>query len=294
MNDCDESCPHLNHAFLLSEFAKEAMTCQALDCKEILSIRWAKDDPNPIAQNSISMADKDALAAFLDARGVSTKESNFIGASDQDVPYLKKAKVNDIDISIEHPELAYPNTDAQYASSSGAGVTVSQALPVLTSVAPVVGSEANRNYAHFLSSLGDTNYPTQRPLSTHLMSTTDTINATDSSLQLLRDALKKKELLSSLGLEGYEDAEQGEVHQIHPTAEAQSAGMKDSVENVAELDAVVDGEDSEDDDEGEGEGEDKWTAHMDPDTGATYYHNSRTGQSSWGEAPSLLDTQQST
>ena len=126
------------------------------------------------------------------------------------------------------------------------------------------------------------------------MNTTDTINATDSSLQLLRDALKKKELLSSLGLEGYEDAEQGEVHQIHPTADPQAVVMTDSVENVADVDAVVDGEDSEDDDEGEGEGEDKWTAHMDPDTGATYYHNSRTGQSSWGEAPSLLDAQQST
>ena len=34
--------------FLKSEFAKEAMTCQALDCKEILSIRWAKDDPMPL------------------------------------------------------------------------------------------------------------------------------------------------------------------------------------------------------------------------------------------------------
>jgi hypothetical protein len=31
-----------------AEFAKEAMTCQTLDHKEVLSIRWAKDDPNPV------------------------------------------------------------------------------------------------------------------------------------------------------------------------------------------------------------------------------------------------------
>ena len=33
-----------------SEFAKEAMSCQSLDKGEILSIRWAFDDPNPVAQ----------------------------------------------------------------------------------------------------------------------------------------------------------------------------------------------------------------------------------------------------
>jgi hypothetical protein len=51
------------------EFAKEAMTCQTLDKDEILSIRWAHDDPNPVAQDSIDRANKDALVALMQAKG---------------------------------------------------------------------------------------------------------------------------------------------------------------------------------------------------------------------------------
>ena len=57
-------------AFVESEFAKEAMQGQSLDQGEILSIRWAYDDPNPVAQDSISRADKDALTGLLAAKGV--------------------------------------------------------------------------------------------------------------------------------------------------------------------------------------------------------------------------------
>ena len=31
----------------MAEFAKEAMTNQTLDGKEILTIKWANEDPNP-------------------------------------------------------------------------------------------------------------------------------------------------------------------------------------------------------------------------------------------------------
>jgi len=31
----------------MAEFAKEAMTNQALDSSEMLTIKWANDDPNP-------------------------------------------------------------------------------------------------------------------------------------------------------------------------------------------------------------------------------------------------------
>ena len=33
-----------------AEFAKEAMMGQALNQKEVLMLRWAFDDPNPVAQ----------------------------------------------------------------------------------------------------------------------------------------------------------------------------------------------------------------------------------------------------
>ena len=35
------------------EFAKEAMTNQALDGEECLNCKWAYDDPNPLAQDAI-------------------------------------------------------------------------------------------------------------------------------------------------------------------------------------------------------------------------------------------------
>ena len=53
-----------------AEFAKEAMSNQAMDHKEILSIRWAKDDPNPTARRAIDRADRDAVDAILEAKGI--------------------------------------------------------------------------------------------------------------------------------------------------------------------------------------------------------------------------------
>lgn len=52
-----------------AEFAKEAMTGQALDHGEIIDIRWAHDDPNPVAQDAIDRANKDALFALMQAKG---------------------------------------------------------------------------------------------------------------------------------------------------------------------------------------------------------------------------------
>lgn len=38
----------------VAEFAKEAMGNQSLDQNEILCLRWAHDDPNPVAQDAIN------------------------------------------------------------------------------------------------------------------------------------------------------------------------------------------------------------------------------------------------
>ena len=51
-----------------AEFAKESMTCQTLDHGEILSIRCAFDDPNPVAQEAIDKANRDAAAGLLQAK----------------------------------------------------------------------------------------------------------------------------------------------------------------------------------------------------------------------------------
>lgn len=52
-----------------AEFAKEAMYHQALDHGEILNIRWARDDPNPVAKESKKRADEDAFILAMQAKG---------------------------------------------------------------------------------------------------------------------------------------------------------------------------------------------------------------------------------
>lgn len=68
--------PRLSIAFvryrcrLSAEFALTAMGNQSLGHGEILNVRWAHDDPNPVAKESRVRADADAVAAALIARGV--------------------------------------------------------------------------------------------------------------------------------------------------------------------------------------------------------------------------------
>ena len=98
-----------------SEFAKEAMTNQALDHEEILSIRWAYDDPNPVAQDAIRRADQDAIYSILKAKGVNMEETSFKTPSTYQPPSAKRIKLEDgTDVLQDLPELAYPDTDAQY------------------------------------------------------------------------------------------------------------------------------------------------------------------------------------
>ena len=53
---------------LNAEFAKEAMAGQSLDNEEILNIRWAYDDPNPMVQKAIQRANEDAMLAAMAAQ----------------------------------------------------------------------------------------------------------------------------------------------------------------------------------------------------------------------------------
>jgi hypothetical protein len=53
-----------------AEFARAAMANQNLGGSEILNVRWAYEDPNPVAQASRDRADADVVAAALAARGI--------------------------------------------------------------------------------------------------------------------------------------------------------------------------------------------------------------------------------
>jgi hypothetical protein len=283
------------------------MTCQSLDFQEILSIRWAKDDPNPIAQNSISMADKDALASFLNARGVNIEESGFNGPLDYANPEPKRVKLNDADVLSEYPELAYPDTDAQYAVSQydlsgsavqevGSGVEVANKIvggTTIPSSMPIVPTApvSAPDYTSFFASLGGTYTASQslNPAADHFIKRTI---GQEECQSLLGDLLEKKRLLKDLALDCYVEREENEPPQSKDVLTVSSEGQtSDAVASQGKEKEVANHDQVGVDVEGDGEGDDddedteEWTAHIDPESGATYYYNSSTGESSWGAAP---------
>ena len=52
------------------EFAKEAMKGQKLDAEENINLKWAYEDPNPVAAEAAARADADAMVQLLKAKGV--------------------------------------------------------------------------------------------------------------------------------------------------------------------------------------------------------------------------------
>lgn len=104
------------------------MSQQKLDHNEVLSIRWAHDDPNPIAKEAIEKADKDAVLNLLQNKGVAVAPQAFEYPPEYQVPGTKRLRIEDgAEVLEEYPELSYPNTDAQYgAGVAGAPLAASQ------------------------------------------------------------------------------------------------------------------------------------------------------------------------
>ena len=73
---------------LNSEFAKESMAGQSLEHGEILNIRWAYDDPNPMVQKAIQRANEDAMMAAMAAqeRALALKNQGGGGSSSSSSP----------------------------------------------------------------------------------------------------------------------------------------------------------------------------------------------------------------
>ena len=55
-----------------AQFAKEAMACQSLDNDEILNVRWATEDPNPVSKvaekRRLEEMGQEAIQARMDPR----------------------------------------------------------------------------------------------------------------------------------------------------------------------------------------------------------------------------------
>jgi len=91
-----------------AEFAREAMSNNHLDHSEVLAIRWAHDDPNPVARDAAARADADALVHMLKTRGAAVDDAEFDRPADYAVPPAKRLKADPAE---------YPDTDAQYDDS---------------------------------------------------------------------------------------------------------------------------------------------------------------------------------
>jgi hypothetical protein len=160
-------------------------------------VRWAYDDPNPVAIDAIKRADQDIMYALLKAKGISVQSSGYQYPAHYDIPEAKRLKLeNGVDVTEERPDLAYPDTDAQY--------------PV-DDIAPATGGSDGKGGHDEENSIG--NY--------------------------------------------YETY------------------VKQYGEHYVEAGSVVDDSKSAD-------GNDSfWEKHVDENTGATYYFNTETGESSW-------------
>lgn len=138
------------------------------------------------------------------------------------LPSAKKMKLdNGIDLLQQHPELAYPNTDQQYATT--ASTTASTVLPE-----GVSQEEYLKAWEDYAKSYGYA-YPTLAPQTTTSANTsTNEQNSTTETNQISSSAPSKE-----------------------------------------------------------------WVEVLDDETGATYYYNPQTGESSWGAAPNEEESETS-
>ena len=109
-----------------AEVAKEALACQTLDHDEILDVRWAYEDPNPVAKESIRRANADAVLAAIKASGHDTLNMPYeipVGynlrdsAKEASFSVSSTVKQESKAASEIEPEFYYPNTDSQYPTS---------------------------------------------------------------------------------------------------------------------------------------------------------------------------------
>ncbi|KAK8805522.1 hypothetical protein WA158_002178 [Blastocystis sp. Blastoise] len=108
-----------------AEFAKVAMANQALDEEEVLNIRWAFDDPNPIAKEAIERANRDAYIVGMQSRGVSLTEAGFQYPNTYHPDLVGGVSSAEGDTTRGYNvETGLPNTEMQFELAKQQGYTV--------------------------------------------------------------------------------------------------------------------------------------------------------------------------
>jgi hypothetical protein len=98
---------------LCAEFAKEAMQVQSLDSGEVISVKWATDDVNPMVQNSENASKRQKLMEKIEEKGIQTKELSFNYPKDYN-PLATKLPENLEEIKKNFGEQIQMNLDFQH------------------------------------------------------------------------------------------------------------------------------------------------------------------------------------
>eukprot|EP00644_Phytophthora_capsici_P010906 jgi/Phyca11/14776/fgenesh1_pg.PHYCAscaffold_9_\ len=117
-----------------AEFAKEAMSNQSLQSDEVLNVRWAFDDPNPVAKQAGERADRDAIVAMMHAHGATTTEdAAFDYPEHYQMPAPKRQRIEGDTVA------SYPDTDTQFDGKATGEATTDEALMAQLSYANPTG-----------------------------------------------------------------------------------------------------------------------------------------------------------
>ncbi|CEG35223.1 pre-mrna-splicing factor [Plasmopara halstedii] len=115
-----------------AEFAKEAMANQTLQSDEVLNVRWAFDDPNPVAKQAGERSDRDAIVAMVQAKGADTTEdAAFDYPEHYQMPATKRQRIKGDTMA------SYPDTNTQFNSTEkSAEVTEEELMAQLSYADP--------------------------------------------------------------------------------------------------------------------------------------------------------------
>lgn len=229
------------------------MQGQALDHNEIMSIRWAHDDPNPVAQDSISRADRDALTGLLNAKGISTTAAPYEYPADYQVPDAKRLRLeNGADVATDHPDIAYPNTDTQYTSQSSAAALAAQY------------GMTQEQYAAYCEAY----YANQYGIATD--GSTDSVIGTSTQQEHAIESSSSGTSASEVAGAGVLSSYLTDLLKPSETSLSSESSKKTEQDGSSSKDILLSG----------------WTEYIDDDTGATYYYHAESGESSW-EVPTV-------
>lgn len=106
---------------LNAEFAKEAMANQALDDEEIVNIRWAADDPNPMAVHKSTLEVKTKLITSLQQKGVPIQQISTnpaLTAAAEQTPATTSKNTNNNATPTEIPQAATTSNAAAPAQNA--------------------------------------------------------------------------------------------------------------------------------------------------------------------------------